>query len=113
MAYFKELVMMPMLYGLMGSTTDNGMFVGFLAKSWNGFPNKSAFRVSHDGGSDQVRLLHRGWTKQQSFTGTMALESYRTALLCDQLAIRIDGQEVGFDVRKGIKQPGVLAANGF
>ncbi len=110
LAYMKELIMRPLLYRLMGWSGDNTLFAGFLARPWNRFPKSSAFHVLHVGPYDEVQVIHRGWTKQSTFNGTMDLASYSPGLVCDRLTIRIDAVDVHFDVRKGLMQPATATA---
>ncbi len=109
MAYMKELIMRPLIAKLLGSSVDASHFVGFLTRPWNGFPIHSAFEFSQSGVNGAMQLQHRGWTKHRTFSGTKELPA-KPGILCDQLCIRIDGQEVAFDVRKGLDGRPALAS---
>ena len=104
--------MLPLIGRLLGWSSDDTKFIGFLAKPWNGFPVNSAFQVSRLGAPSEVQLLHRGWTKHRTFSGTTDLASYRTGIVCDQLCVYVDGQEVAFDVSKGLEGRSAIVAEG-
>jgi hypothetical protein len=109
LAYMKELIVKPLLGSLMGWTGDNTKFIGFLSRPWNGFPSKTAFHISQVGGKDQVQLQYRGWTKRQTFRGILQPTRYHSGLVCDQMTLQMDSQEMELDVRKGLMQPEMTA----
>ena len=102
--YMRGLILWPLLRRLLGWPTDAAKFVGYLSKPWNGLPSTSELRVSIDGTSNQVRLLHRGWLKNLTFEGSLELSTWKTGVVCDQLTVRIDGIAIVLDVPKGLEQ---------
>lgn len=110
LAYMKELLLLPLFRQMMGWQADKGKFCGFLTTPWNGLPARSAIWITRDGASGQVTMLYRGWLSNRNFAGTLDLPNYKSGMMFDQLAVRVDGTEVVFDVTKGLETRGVELA---
>ena len=110
LAYMKELLLLPFFRQMMGWQPDKGKFCGFLTTPWNGLPARSAIWITRNGTSGQATMLYRGWLSNRTFAGALDLENYRSGMMCDQMAIRVEGAEVVLDVPKGLESRGVAVA---
>jgi len=107
LAYVKELLMLPLFRQMMGWQSDKEKFCGFLTAPWNGLPARSAIWITRNRTGGQVEMLFRGWLSNRTFAGVLELSTYKTGMICDQLAIRVEGVEIVLDVQKGLESRAV------